>query len=194
LKCYLCFRTIQETLNPEKLIRFNCREQEQSVNFTVRWVMTTVSVFRGFYFLSVFLLLSLSTAPMLARESPRDFRDDQPAADPFADQGRGGAKTGASGAVSTSAVTVPREYDLAQNFPNPFNPSTIIRYGLPARSHVTLTVFNILGQEVRALVDESREAGIYDVRFDATGLASGVYFYRLQAGNFVQTRKLVLLR
>jgi formylglycine-generating enzyme required for sulfatase activity len=89
---------------------------------------------------------------------------------------------------------VPSDFYLGQNYPNPFNPSTTIRYGLPTRSHVTLTVFNTLGQEVAQLVNGDLEAGYHEVRFDASGLSSGVYFYRLQAGTYVETRKLLLLR
>jgi photosystem II stability/assembly factor-like uncharacterized protein len=83
---------------------------------------------------------------------------------------------------------------MFQNYPNPFNPITTIRYALPSRSHLTLSVFNTLGQTVATLVNETEDAGYHDVRFDASGLASGVYFYRLQAGAFVQTRRLSLLR
>jgi hypothetical protein len=89
---------------------------------------------------------------------------------------------------------IPVEFRLDQNYPNPFNPSTTIRYGLPNRSQVTLTVFNTLGQQVATLVNGEQEAGYHEVRFDAGGLSSGVYFYRLQAGNFVETRKLLLVR
>jgi hypothetical protein len=85
-------------------------------------------------------------------------------------------------------------YMLEQSYPNPFNPSTIIRYGVPQRSKVSLTVFNTLGQQVAQLVDGEQEAGHHEVRFDASGLSSGVYFYRIQAGNFVSTKKLLLLR
>jgi hypothetical protein len=85
-------------------------------------------------------------------------------------------------------------FSLAQNYPNPFNPSTTIRYGLPHRSIVSLVVYNILGQKVSSLVQEAQDAGYHEVRFDGNNLASGVYFYRLQAGSFVQTRKLLLLR
>ena len=97
--------------------------------------------------------------------------------------------------TAVSKVTqVPLEFALAQNYPNPFNPSTTIRYGLPERSHVTLTVFNSLGQQVATLVEGEREAGHHDVVFDASHLASGVYLYRLVAGEFVQTRKLLLMK
>ena len=100
----------------------------------------------------------------------------------------------ATGVKPPGNENVPGQFVLAQNFPNPFNPSTTIRYGLAARSNVTLSVFNILGQEVRVLVNESQEAGSHDVRFDASGLASGVYFYRLKAGDFLAARRLLILR
>jgi hypothetical protein len=83
---------------------------------------------------------------------------------------------------------------LSQNFPNPFNPSTTIRYGLPNRSHVTLTVFNTLSQQVALLQNNEQEAGYHEVKFDASGLSSGVYFYRLQVGDFIQTRRLMVLK
>jgi len=83
---------------------------------------------------------------------------------------------------------------LYENYPNPFNPLTTIRYGLPNRSHVTLTVFNTLGQQVAVLQNAEQEAGYHEVQFDASGLASGVYFYRMQAGDFVATKRLLLLR
>jgi hypothetical protein len=90
--------------------------------------------------------------------------------------------------------TIPRETVLQQNFPNPFNPSTTIRYGLPNRSHVNLTVFNTLGQEVAQLVNGDMEAGYHQVKFDRSGLSSGIYFYRLRAGDFVETKRLILIR
>jgi hypothetical protein len=86
------------------------------------------------------------------------------------------------------------EFKIEQNYPNPFNPSTIITYDLPAAGHVTLSVYDVLGHEVQKLVNESQAAGRYKVEFTATGLASGVYLYRITAGSFVQTRKLLLLR
>jgi ligand-binding sensor domain-containing protein len=88
----------------------------------------------------------------------------------------------------------PVTYALQQNYPNPFNPTTVISYQLPAVSDVRLVVYDLLGQEVSTLVNERKAPGRYGVKFDATGLSSGVYFYRLQAGDFVQTRKFLLLR
>ncbi len=92
------------------------------------------------------------------------------------------------------SVTKPSEYTLDQNYPNPFNPATTIRYGLPQRSHVILTAFNTLGQQIATLVRGEQEAGYHEVNFDASALSSGVYFYRLQAGDYVVTKKLLLIR
>jgi hypothetical protein len=89
---------------------------------------------------------------------------------------------------------VPATFALDQNYPNPFNPSTTIRYGLPYKSNTTLTVFSPLGQQVAVFQEGEQEAGYHEITLDASGLSSGTYFYRLQAGDFVQTRKLLLLR
>jgi len=83
---------------------------------------------------------------------------------------------------------------LYQNYPNPFNPSTTIKYELPKSSMVRLSVYDILGREVSVLVNERKSAGSYEVKFDAAGLSSGVYIYRLQAGDFVQAKKFVVLK
>jgi hypothetical protein len=93
-----------------------------------------------------------------------------------------------------ASETVPREFRLEQNYPNPFNPSTTITFELPKSSLVRLSVYDILGREVSLLVNEKRDAGAHRVTFIASGLSSGVYFYRMQAGDFVRTRKLLLLR
>jgi hypothetical protein len=90
--------------------------------------------------------------------------------------------------------TVPQNYKLEQNFPNPFNPSTTIRYNLPIQSKVILIVFNILGQKVRSLVQEVQEAGYHEVKLDGLNLSGGVYFYRIMAGTYVETKKLILLK
>jgi len=90
--------------------------------------------------------------------------------------------------------TGPNKSQLYQNYPNPFNPSTTIKFELPKASHVTLTVYDILGREVAVLVNERRNAGVYEVKFDGSNLASGVYFYRIQAGDYVFTKKLLLMK
>ncbi len=96
--------------------------------------------------------------------------------------------------VYEKTETLPTSAELYQNYPNPFNPSTLIRYVLPKRSQADLTVYNILGQQVTVLVQGEQEAGSHEVRFDGSGLSSGVYFYRLRAGDFVQSKKLLLLK
>ncbi len=95
-------------------------------------------------------------------------------------------------AVGVKNEITPNNYFLKQNYPNPFNPSTYINYGLKEGSFVTLKVYNILGTEVATLVNEYKPAGNYKVNFDASQLASGVYIYRLNTNNFVQTRKMIL--
>jgi glucuronoarabinoxylan endo-1,4-beta-xylanase len=89
---------------------------------------------------------------------------------------------------------LPQAFELFQNYPNPFNPSTEIRYELPLRARVTLRVFNMLGQEVATLVNGLEDAGLKSLTFDARDLPSGVYVYRLQANEFVQTKKLLILK
>ena len=89
---------------------------------------------------------------------------------------------------------MPGLFGLSQNYPNPFNPTTAISYQLPAVSHVTLKVYNLLGQEVATLADEVKQAGFYTANWDASSFSSGVYFYRLQTGSFVQTKKLILMK
>ncbi len=100
---------------------------------------------------------------------------------------------------SVDAPSLPGSFRLGQNFPNPFNPVTEIEFDLPVRSDVTLSVFNILGQEVARLVDNELSAGSYIVDWDGTSdngnsVASGIYFYRLQAENFSNTKKMVLVK
>jgi hypothetical protein len=89
---------------------------------------------------------------------------------------------------------VPREFLLDQNFPNPFNPTTMINYSVPKTSFVTIKVYDVLGRDVTTLVNDNKPAGNYSIEFNAIKLVSGIYFYRMRAGDFIQTKKLILLK
>ncbi len=89
---------------------------------------------------------------------------------------------------------LPTKFSLEQNYPNPFNPSTSIQYALSKRQFVTLKVYDVLGNEIVTLVNEHKPAGIYEVNFYATRLSSGIYFYRLKAGKFIQTKKMLIIK
>ena len=91
-------------------------------------------------------------------------------------------------------ANVPSQFVLEQNYPNPFNPSTKIQFSIVHRQLTIVKVYDVLGREVATLVNAVKEPGTYTVEFDASSLASGVYFYRLQAGTYVETRKLLLLK
>jgi hypothetical protein len=110
----------------------------------------------------------------------------------------GGADTAVTVISSLSAVilpgTLPTAYALNQNFPNPFNPSTAIRFQLPKESYVTLKVYNLLGEQVSSIVSEYLPAGYHEYKFDASSLATGVYIYRIQAGDFISTKKMTLIK
>lgn len=93
-----------------------------------------------------------------------------------------------------SQPSVPTQFILYQNYPNPFNPATVISYQLPVSGNVTLKVYDVLGNEIATLVNEEKSAGVYDVDFDGSGLSSGIYFYKLHAGNFTKTNKMILLK
>lgn len=97
-----------------------------------------------------------------------------------------------TGVENTSSL--PTNFSLEQNYPNPFNPSTTINFNVAKASNVKLTVYNVLGQKVATLVDERMNAGTYNVKFDARKLASGIYFYRLEAGAFTSNKKMMLIK
>jgi hypothetical protein len=101
---------------------------------------------------------------------------------------------GLTGVIEDEELGQPVAYKLAQNYPNPFNPETKIRYTIPENAQVTLKVFNVLGQEVATLVNEHEVAGNYIALFEANHLATGVYFYRLEAGKFTDVKKMLLLK
>ncbi|MEJ2616351.1 MAG: YCF48-related protein [Ignavibacteriaceae bacterium] len=101
-----------------------------------------------------------------------------------------------SNEVAVIVNSNPEKYSLMQNFPNPFNPSTVIKYSVKENTHVILKIFDMLGREVSTLLDEEKPAGTYKINFDASkaGLSSGTYFYTIKAGNFIQTKKMLLLK
>lgn len=102
-------------------------------------------------------------------------------------------KVGGSTAVLEEEI-FPSTFFLNQNYPNPFNPSTSIQYQIAGISQVTLKVYDVLGNEVATLVNEAKPAGSYEVNFNASKLSSGIYFYRLQAGTFLKTKKMILMK
>jgi len=89
---------------------------------------------------------------------------------------------------------IPMKYELAQNFPNPFNPATQIRFGLPKASTVEINLFNVMGQKVATILDEYQSAGFHTVNFDASHLAGGVYFFSIKAGDFKDVKKMILMK
>ncbi|MCH8300817.1 MAG: T9SS type A sorting domain-containing protein [Candidatus Marinimicrobia bacterium] len=88
----------------------------------------------------------------------------------------------------------PSGWSLKENYPNPFNPTTSIEYSLPQSGEVSLMIYNLLGQEVARLIDGEQIAGVHSVKWEAGSMASGIYFYRLRAGDFVRTKKMVPLK
>jgi plastocyanin len=113
------------------------------------------------------------------------------------------AGNGMTGSFTVTAATniqtdpylnIPEFFKLEQNYPNPFNPSTKIKYTLPANEFVAIKVYDILGREVTILVNEQKTAGNYETTFDAKELASGIYLYKIVAGEFVQTKKMILMK
>ena len=118
--------------------------------------------------------------------------------------GLGKAKDSLSTAIKTLVLKstginaggdgIPTRYDLAQNYPNPFNPTTNIKYSLPKEGYVTLKIYNLLGEEVSSLVNKNQGAGNYTVTFNGIQLSSGIYLYQLKSGNFVETKKFILMK
>lgn len=96
--------------------------------------------------------------------------------------------------VKTLNSSLPSSFELYQNYPNPFNPSTVISFEIPKQSHVQLKIFDVIGREVATLVNEKKAAGKYEIKFDGTKLTSGIYFCQINTADFVQTRKMVLLK
>jgi hypothetical protein len=85
-------------------------------------------------------------------------------------------------------------FDLSQNFPNPFNPATVIKYRVPSTNHITIIIYDLLGNEIEVLIDEEKTSGVYEVKWNAETFSSGVYIYQLKAGEFTSTKKMVLVK
>lgn len=96
--------------------------------------------------------------------------------------------------LMVSGELVPAKYELEQNYPNPFNPTTTIKYSIAKQGNVSLKVYDMLGSEVATLVNEEKPVGVYEINFNASNLASGIYFYKIQAGSFVETKKMIFLK
>lgn len=96
--------------------------------------------------------------------------------------------------INKNGTDLPDKFQLYQNYPNPFNPSTIIKYDIPKTEYVILKIYNTLGQEIATLVNENKQPGIYDVEFNCKNLSSGVYFYRIEAGDFISVKKMLLVK
>ena len=99
-----------------------------------------------------------------------------------------------TGIKDNKGPTLPSSYELSQNYPNPFNPTTTIQYALPVQLYVRLVVYNTIGQQVEIIVNKQEDPGYHKVVFSGSNLASGIYFYRLQAGDYIKTKKLILLK
>ena len=96
--------------------------------------------------------------------------------------------------VENEETTMPTVFKLEQNYPNPFNPSTVIKFAVPEKSNVVIKIYDILGNEIITLVNEEMDAGWYEKSFNANGISSGVYLFRMEAENYVNTKKMILLR
>ena len=96
--------------------------------------------------------------------------------------------------VEDGEAGIPEKYELYQNYPNPFNPATTIKYAVPEAARIRIELYNLLGQQVRVLLDEEKERGYHTIELRANGLASGIYLYRMIANNYIETKKLILLK
>ena len=96
--------------------------------------------------------------------------------------------------VKNITTEIPSKYSLGQNYPNPFNPTTVISFQLPVVSDVSIKIYDVQGREVQMLVNERMQAGMYEVSFDGSGLTSGVYFYQMRAGKYIETKRMILLK
>jgi Secretion system C-terminal sorting domain len=165
--------SVTETVSSSAGTFNNCMEISES-----HFDSTGKAVFREFqyYAYKIGMVRNVRTLP-----------DSQAHTDELIEYSTTGVHDGAAGQM-------PQEFFLSQNYPNPFNPTTVIRYQLAKTGIVRLNVYDVLGRQIATLVDEVKSAGLYTAAFNAANLPSGVYFYRLHAGSFADTKKLILLK
>ncbi|MCX6164561.1 MAG: T9SS type A sorting domain-containing protein, partial [Ignavibacteriae bacterium] len=96
--------------------------------------------------------------------------------------------------LSNTETDIPKNFSLSQNYPNPFNPVTKISFSIPSETEVTINIYDIQGRQIKTLVNEVKQAGYYDINFNASALTSGIYFYKLKAGNFVLSKKMIIIK
>jgi plastocyanin len=150
---------------------------------------------------------SFTSGPVSSSAWVYEFTFNVPGTNPYYCQLHGGpGGSGMSGVIFVEEATdindenmALNSFELKQNFPNPFNPKTKIKFTIPAdqkngMSKVVLKVFDVLGNNISTLLDEEKPAGSYEIEFDASELSSGIYFYKLQAGNFIDTKKMILMK
>ncbi|MBN2396055.1 MAG: T9SS type A sorting domain-containing protein, partial [Candidatus Atribacteria bacterium] len=155
------------------------------------WLLTEDKVFFSSNFGNSWSQVQVDTEPIVARDII------------FVDENNGWllcdgkiyhTTTGGLSNIKNQTAEIPTVYSLEQNYPNPFNPTTTIKYQLPESGFVSLKIYDMLGREITELVNQFQPAGTYSVNFDANNLASGIYFYRIEANNFVNVKKMVLMK
>ena len=107
---------------------------------------------------------------------------------------RTGSQYDVSIGITKIETEIPKEYFVGNNYPNPFNPTTRIKYGIPKEGNVKLVIYDMLGRELKTIINETQKPGVYEATFDASSFPSGVYFYRIITNDFIQTRRMVLLK
>jgi len=174
-------------------VNYDIYAQRINAGGTVLWTTNGVAVSTAALSQELPLIINDgNNGTIITWQDSRNFATTGP--DIFAQRVRSDGTLGGATGVDDDDHSLPTTFTLEQNYPNPFNPATTISFGLPSTIFVSLKVFDVLGKEVSHLLAEELAAGMYSQQWKATGLASGVYFYRLQAGKFVETRKLILLR
>ncbi|MBI3766091.1 MAG: T9SS type A sorting domain-containing protein, partial [Ignavibacteriales bacterium] len=182
----------QDSRNGGDTLFTDIYSQKVNASGAVQWIANGVSISTALH--SQFFPKMVNNSAGGAIITWNDLRNDPNYEDIYAQQIDSSGNLGGPVTEVKNRTVAPIEFALQQNYPNPFNPATTISFNLPSKSFVSLKVFNALGEEVSVLLSEVLPAGTYAPQWNAENLASGVYFYRLQAGNLVETRNLLLLR